>query len=155
MSEIDQPEALGLEAMLAVLEAPLAELEARLAAEDEATTAVRRHQLEALATLAWVLPAEAATAAGRERLLSRLQGDETVLVMPPLPAVAAARPAAPAGPDGLLDPPLPRTPPITAEVPVATAEPAAPARSRRPGPPVAAPPPPRRAASWALALAAV
>src|SRR6185369_3386194 len=95
---------------LEVLEAPLAELEARLASGDDAAAALRRQHLDAFVQLAWALPAEPPSAVGRQRLLSRLQGDETVQVARPtlVREEAAAPPAA--GHMGVLDPPAPPQP---------------------------------------------
>jgi anti-sigma-K factor RskA len=134
---------LALETALAVLESPLAELEGRLAGADEATSALRRSHLEAIALLAWSLPTEPATAAGREKLLARLQGDETVMVERPRLASPAA-PAAAASPLGALDPAAaPPPPPLRpASEPVA----------RRPAPVAAVRAP--RSYRWALPLAA-
>src|SRR5262249_8603316 len=82
---VSEPEDPGIEGALALLAASPTELERRLAEGDESEAALRRQQVEALAALAWALPAEPAPAALRHRLLARLHGDETHLVRPPPP----------------------------------------------------------------------
>lgn len=151
---MSEPDDIGLEGLEAVLAAPPERLLDALAAGDEGEAALRRQQLEALASLALALPVEPAPAALRQRLLVRLAGDETQ-------QVAATRPAAPPSaqldpelPAGGLPPPAPRAlpggrPPTTAPTPAS--------RAARPIPPPATRiPPPRRPsrAPWALALAA-
>jgi len=159
VSEAKSPDELALDAALEVLEAPLAELEARLASGDEAAAAVRRQQLEAFAQLAWALPAQPSSAAGRERLLAALQGDETVQVARPALGVAA-EPAPATGPLGVLDPPVAPAAPSAGSVRGAAssagggAAPVGGASRRGPAAvvPFASPP---RSYRWALPLAAV
>ena len=157
MSDEKSADELGLDAALEVLEAPLAELEARLASGDDATAALRRQYLDAFVQVAWALPAELASAVGRQRLLSRLQGDETVQVA--RPTLVREPDAGPApGPMGVLDPPAPpqaatgpRAVSPRAGAPGSTAGPGG---ARRPAPFVP-PAAPRRSYGWALPLAAV
>jgi hypothetical protein len=136
---------------------------------DEATAALRPQQHEPHTPLAWVLPAAPASAGARERLLGRLQGDETVRVERPLleGGAAAAVTVAP-GPLGVLDPPaMPAwaSAPAPDGGPAATAAPTAPGaprgaapaiagQPRRPGA-TALSPSARRSYRWALPLAAV
>lgn len=158
MSDQRPPDEMGLDAALEVLEAPFAELDARLSGMDDASAALRRPYLDAFVQLAWGLPAEPASAAGRERLLGMLQGDETVRVARPslVPKEADAGPAP--GPMGVLDPPAPpqaagpRGVPSRAGAPGPIAGPGGARRSPAPFVPQAAP---RRSYGWALPLAAV
>ncbi|HEV8241205.1 MAG TPA: anti-sigma factor [Thermoanaerobaculia bacterium] len=159
MSEAKSPDEIGLDAALEVLESPLAELEARLAAGDDATAALRRQHVEAFAQLAWALPAAPASAAGRERLLAALQGDETVRVARP---VLLAGPGGPApGPLGVLDPPAPPAPAAGSRLGAAARAGAgasgagAAGGGRRPTAPVVPFAAPQRSYGWALPLAAV
>jgi hypothetical protein len=162
------PEELGLDAALAVLAAPLVELEARLLAGDDAAAALRRQQLEALALLAWALPAEPASTRSRQQLIGRLVGDETVRVVRPIGERGPAPgPAPAASPLGVLDPPaLPALaalagsrgasarPAGPAAGPTAGAAPAPPSVRKAPAPAVPLGPPARRH-RWALPLAAL
>jgi hypothetical protein len=157
MSEAKSAEELGLDAALEVLEAPLAELEARLASGDDATAALRRQHLDAFVQLAWALPAEPASAAGRERLLGRLQGDETVQVSRPTLVREEAGPAP--GPMGVLDPPAPPQagsgPRAVSSRAGAPGPIAGPSSARRPPAPFVPSAASRRSYRWALPLAAV
>src|SRR6185295_7878746 len=110
MSEAKPSEELGLDAALEVLEAPLSDLEARLASGDDAAAALRRQHLDAFVQLAWALPAEPASAVGRQRLLGRLQGDETVQVARPTLVREEVGSGPAPGPMGVLDPPAPPQP---------------------------------------------
>lgn len=159
MSDSAYSDELALDAALDVLEAPLAELEIRLTGLDDASAALRRPQLEAIAQLAWALPAEPASAAGRQRLLGALQGDETVRVArPALPSPGADAGPAP-GPLGVLDPPAPPQPASGPRgVPAragASGPIAGPGATRRPSAPFVPPAAARPSYRWALPLAAV
>ena len=155
---MSEPDDIGLEGLEAILAAPPARLLDALAEGDEGEAALRRQQLEALASLALALPVEPAPAALRQRLLTSLTGDETQQVA--TPRAAAAPPAHPT--PAALAPGLPAAgaapPPPLRELPgerPATPPPAP--RAARPIPPPAARiPPPRRTSrgAWALALAA-
>jgi len=161
MSEAKSAEELSLDAALDVLEAPLAELEARLLAGDDATAAVRRQQLEALVQLAWAQPAAPPSATGRQRLLSRLQGDETVQVARPALARAPVDPGPAPGPLGVLDPPAAPAAPLPGAGGLRGAPPrtggaaAGPGASRRGAAPVVPLARASRSYGWALPLAAV
>lgn len=157
------PDEVGLDAALAVLEGSLAEVEGRLQEGDEATAALRRQQLEALSLLAWALPAEPASTQGRQRLLGRLMGDETVMVVRPASERATTPGAAPAAsPFGVLDPPAPPDPVVVggarataARGPGAGAGATPAAAGARRGVAPAVPLRPVRSYRWALPLAAV
>ena len=94
MSESDDD--IGLEALDAILAAPPARVLDALAEGDDGEAALRRPQLEALASLALALPVEPAPAALRQRLLVSLAGDETQQVAAPREAAPpSARPIPP------------------------------------------------------------
>src|SRR5688500_12463151 len=155
---MSEPDDIGLEALEAILAAPPARLLDALAEGDDGEAALRRPQLEVLASLALALPVEPAPAALRQRLLAILAGDETQQVVAPRAAVPP--PAHP--PSASLDPDVPAggaaAPPASRALPgVRPATPQPPPRAARPIPPPAARiPPPRRTSrgAWALALAA-
>ena len=170
MTESLGPEELGLEAALDVLEARPNDLEGRLASGDEAIAAIRRQHIEALTLLAWTLPAQPASVALREKLIGKLQGDETVVV-PSLasePVTIVVPPSQiPSLLHGALDPPA-LTPAVEksshSRVPLAAEEKAgatraAAALARRaptPAAPTPAAPMPRaRSYAWALPFAAL
>jgi hypothetical protein len=151
VSEPNRTDELALDTALAVLESPLAELEGRLAGVDDATSALRRPYLEAIAQLAWSLPTQPATAAGRAKLLARLQGDETVMVERPRLAPPASA-APPSSPLGALDPAAAPTTPASGGASGGTQRVPSEPVARRVAPvvPVRAP----RSYRWSLPLAA-